>query len=316
MTSRLDITLNKSDKGKEQGKKFFTDVADRVSSVRAKARKNNAWARSRILVNSGSGEMVIDKEGNVLTLGDMSKSWYSRTGSRNNAFQTVKRLKKAHLFECDWQRFRPKFISLTFAGESETSWTAERAIQKFLDALRHWLNRSGVQIYAYFWASEVQMTSGRGALHYHVLILGAPYLTKSLLESWWSFGFVDIRQVDDMGRAFKYLAKYLWKSGKLWDTLDIQDGDDVSALPEWWFLFSVFHKRRYGFSKWFSLAPIERIPRWVQENLQELGALAHLQKARRQEGGGWLVVAGSSVFDGAQVDFRMASPFKVLEYRA
>jgi hypothetical protein len=314
--TRLDIIQNKSDKGREQGKRFFADVSERISNARAKARKNNQWAKSHILACAESGEVVTDKEGNVLTLADMSKSWYLKKGSRNNAYQTVKRLKKAYLFQCDVKRFRPKFISLTFAGESENSWTAERAIQKFLDGLRHWLNRCGVNEYAYFWSAEPQLYSGRGALHYHIALLGAPYISKEQLCAWWSHGWADIRVVDDMGRAFKYLAKYLWKWGKIWDNLDVKEDDEVAALPEWWFLFSVFHKRRYGFSKWFSLPPIERIPRWLKESLESYQALGEIEKARRVVGGGWLVSARSPCFDGAQVEFRFESPFKVVEYRA
>jgi hypothetical protein len=309
--SRLDSLINKSDESiqaVEQRQAFYESVALKISEQRARARRNNAWAKSRVIVKPDTGELVTDKEGNTLTLADMSKSWYSRKGGRNNTYQIVKRLQKAHSFECDLEKFRPKFITLTFA-EIVESWKAERAIQKFLDALRHWAKREcGVKVLPYFWTSEVQE---RGALHYHILVLGAPFLSKKRLVSWWSYGFVDIRAVDDIGRAFKYLAKYLWKWGKIWDTLDVSENDEVAALPVWWFLFSVFSRRRYGFSKWFQLSAIERIPQWLRIDLAELGFLDILRKASRAVGGGWrLEFVDDDV--GEMSSYVVSSPYKVV----
>jgi hypothetical protein len=314
-SSRLDNLENKSDKGikaREQGRAFFERVSLKILEKRYQARRNNAWAKSRAMVNPDTGEFVTDKEGNVLTLADMSKPWYSKKGSRNNAYHVVERCKRAFLFNCDVKRFRPKFITLTWAGDPEKSWTAERAIQKFLDDLRHWLKRQGITSYAYFWAAEPQMENERGALHYHVLVLGAPFISKKTLCGWWSHGFVDIQARDDIGRAFKYTAKYLWKWGKIWDTLDVLEDDEVAALPSWWFLFSVFSKRRYGFSKWFQLPTIERIPRWIRNELGEIGFLDLLLKASRAVGGGWrLEFAGDDVGETLSVIVR--SPYQVVE---
>lgn len=294
---------------------FWNDVSPDIHSARVRAKRNIAWANSRRMVNRETGEIVTDKEGNPLTLADMSKSWYSKKGSRNNAFHVVERCKKAFEFICDLKMFRPKFISLTWGGNPEDSWQAERAIQKFLDDLRHWLKRHGIKSYAYFWAAEVQMKNERGALHYHVLVLGAPFISKKLLESWWAHGFSDIQARDDIGRAFKYTAKYLWKWGKIWEDLEqVEVEGEIDALPDWWFLFSVFSKRRYGFSKWFTSTPIERMPRWVKDSLKDFCALENVLKASRAVGGGWNVVASSTLIDGAQVDFHLPSPFLVKEF--
>ncbi len=292
---------------------FIEKNSNKILDARTKAKRNNAWAKSRRMVNQLTGEIVCDKEGNPLTLADMSKSWNSKKGGRNNAFSIVKRLQKAHSFECDLQAFRPKFITLTFADTVE-SWEAERTIQKFVDALRHWAKRQGVKQLAYFWTSEVQMKNERGALHYHILVLGLPYIAKAQIESWWSFGFVDVRMIDDIGRAFKYLAKYLWKWGKILDDAEILENDEVAALPAWWFLFSIYSKRRYGFSKWFTLAPTERMPRWVKESLGGLCNLDEVQKASRAVGGGWDIVAQSSTLGDVLVKFHLASPFQIAEF--
>jgi len=295
--TRLDNIINNSHR-------FDLRISGDVKAAREKAKKNLEWARSRVMVNGSTGEIVTDKEGKVLTLGYMSKSWFCEKGGRNNAFSIVKRLSHLKDFPVNEKKYLPKFISLTFAKIDE-SWQAERALQKFLNALRTWAKRQGVEILAYFWTGEVQK---RGALHYHILILGAPFITREQLGAWWSFGFSDIRAVYDYEGAFKYLAKYLWKWGHL--------ANDPDNLPDWWFYFSIFSKRRYGFSKWFSLPPTERIPRWLKESLESYQALGEIEKARRVVGGGWLVSARSPCFDGAQVEFRFESHFKVVEYRA
>lgn len=289
--TRLDNQENNSHSFLKRAKPLISDARDR-------AKRNNEWASSRGMVDKQTGEVLQDKEGNTLTLAHMSKSWYSEQGARNNAFAIVKRLKRTFEFPVDVKRFRPKFITLTFANIDE-SWKAEKAIQKFLNDLRMWAKRKGVELLAYFWTGEVQE---RGALHYHILILGCPFLLKEQLSSWWSFGFVDVRAVDDMGRAFKYLAKYLWKWGKL--------AGEPDTLPEWWFLFSPFHKRRYGFSKWFSLPPAERVPRWLKQILIESDSMGHLEKAGRVEGGGWSLVINRP---SGKVELVFDSPYKVVE---
>lgn len=135
-----------------------------------------------------------------------------------------------------------------------------------------------------------------------MLLLGIPFASKAQWEAWWPHGFIDARAVDDIGRAFKYLAKYLWKWGHL--------ADEPEKLPDWWFLFSVYSKRRYGFSKWFTLPPVERIPRWLKDILKECGALDELEKAGRAKGGGWYVRVQRAEYG---IDLRFPSPFKVLE---
>ena len=281
---------------------FWQRSAPYIAEARSRAKRNNEWMRARGMVNEATGEILQDKEGENLSLEKMSKSWYVETGARNNAFSVVKRSKKIFAHDADVKKYRPKFISLTFA-DVETSWRQQNAVVEFLDNLRKYAKKQGGKDLAYFWVAEVQMKNGRGALHYHILILGCPYLPKKKIESWWSYGFSDVRVVDDIGRGFKYLAKYLWKWGK--------ESGDPDTLPDWWFLFNIWHKRRYGFSKWFALSPAERVPRWLKEYLQELGMLEHLQKAGRAEGGGWLVLVN---LEGDEMEIRFASPFKILEF--
>ena len=288
--TRLDNMENNSDK-------FWREVKPNIEGARERAKRNNEWAASRGMVNCQTGEVLTTKEGERLTLAHVSKSWYSERGGRNNASGIVKRLKRANQFQCDEKKFRAKLLTLTFASNL-ASWEVERAIQMFLDAVRHWAKRQGVEVYAYFWTAEVQE---RGALHYHILLLGLPFISKEQLGGWWSYGFIDVRAVDDIGRAFKYLAKYLWKWGHL--------AGEPDNLPDWWFLFSINSKRRYGFSKWFTLPPAERIPRWLKDILQGNDALDQLRKAGRAKGGGWNIAVDC---DGEMLGLHFPSPFQIV----
>lgn len=283
-----------------KSEQFWSRVKPYIDASRARAKYNNAWMRSRGMINPETGEILQDQAGEMLTLEKMSKSWYLEQGARNNTFGVIKRFKRAFKHDWDVKRYRPKFITLTFKDTVE-SWRAEKAIAKFLDNSRKYAKKQGAPL-AYFWGAEVQMKNARGALHYHILLLGCPYIPKKLLEKWWGYGFVDVKALDDVGRGFKYLLKYLWKWGK--------EAGEPDALPDWWFLFNIWHKRRYGFSKWFALSAVERLPRWLKESLRDAGLLEQVSKAGRAAGGGWHV---GFDFDGVEGVAHFASPFKIVE---
>lgn len=274
-------------------------LAARVQSERKKKKRSNDWSASRLIVNKVTGEVLLGQDNEPLTVSDISKTWYSEQGARNNARAIVKRLKRLNDFKCDLKKYRPKFITLTFA-ETDDSWVIEKSVRRFLDAVRHFAKRHGVTSLAYFWSGEVQE---RGALHYHILILGLPFLHESQVKEWWSHGFFSIRAVDDMGRAFKYVAKYLWKWGKL--------AAEPDSLPDWWFYFSIFSKRRYGFSKFFTLPPLERVPRWLRNSVDEMALTELLCKASPARGGGWSVQFDFG--EGAISQLHFDSPFFLKE---
>ena len=299
MTPReADASLDNLENNSEE---FWRRAKPFIERKRACAKRNNEWMRSRVMLNEETGEVLTDREGNVLSLEKMSKSWYLEQGARNNAFSVVKRAKKVFGQDWDVKRYRPKFITLTFSDVDE-SWRAKDALPHFLDNVRKFAKAQGSELLVYFWTAEVQMKNERGALHYHILILGCPFIPLEKLRSWWKFGYLWAEALDDVGRGFRYLAKYLWKWGK--------EADDVENLPAWWFLFSIWHKRRYGFSQWFALPPAERIPRWLKDGLQESGLLEHLEKGGRAEGGGWLLLFNRPY---GKVEMHFASPFKILE---
>lgn len=263
-TPRLDNIINNSHELKE-----------RLLNAQVGAKRQVEWANSHFFVSSETGEVLMKEDGERLTAADVSRSWYLKSGGRNNARVIVERLKKTLDHSADVASHRPKFVTLTFR-DALPSWEIERAIQKFLNAVRTWAKRRGIDTLAYFWTAEVQE---RGALHYHIIFLGLPFIPKKQWRTWWQFGFIDARAVDDLGRVFKYLAKYLWKWGKM--------AEDAERLPEWWYYFSVFAKRRYGFSNWFRLPLARRVPAWLRNKMLESNSLDRCVKAERAAGGGW-----------------------------
>lgn len=294
MSTRLDNIINNSH-----------SLQDRLLNAKTKARRQAAWAKGHCFVSTETGEIMTKQDGERLTVADVSRSWYLKSGGRNNARLIVERLKKTLLHPANVAKFRPKFVTLTFRN-AVASWIAERAIQKFLNAVRTWAKREGVNSLAYFWTGEVQMKNERGALHYHIVFLGLPFIPKWQWRKWWRFGFIDTRAVDDLGRVFKYLAKYLWKWGKM--------AEDADELPDWWYYFSrdMFSKRRYGFSNWFRLPVAKRIPGWLRDQLQKDNHLDSCVKATRAVGGGWHLEF-HDLEHGERFEFDVASTFRLIE---
>lgn len=279
------------------------DLGHKVEWEREAKQKQVEWLSGRRCVNQETGEVVSKPDGTPCTLADCSRSWYVGAGVDRNVRVVARRSARAAKHPADVTVFRPKLITLTFRDVKE-SWEIKGAVSKFTNTLMHWAKRNGGESPAYFWVDEVQMKTERGAAHFHVLVLGVPFLAKSLIESWWAHGFVDVRAVDNAGRGLSYLAKYMWK----WADVDVK----LESLPDWWFYYSIFHKRRFGFSRWFAFAPAERIPVWLKETLEGMKMLDGLSRASRMVGGGWLCeVAGSPLCEGG-IELRMRSPWVVV----
>lgn len=270
------------------------NVPEQVREARENAQRQVDWISDRQVLNSQTGE--------VIALADVSRSWYVREGARRNVRICSRRAAKALHHPADELRHRPKLITLTFADAME-SWEKEGALSQFCNSLQHWAKRHGAQEPAYFWVDEVQMKTERGAAHYHVFVVGMPYVQKKILEGWWRFGFLDIRAFDTIGRGLSYLKKYLWK----WAEVDV----DIASMPDWWFYYSIFAKRRFGFSRWFSFSPGERIPSWLREVVTGMGLASNVIGASRMEGGGWLLKCRGSPLSDDVMELRMKSPFCV-----
>lgn len=283
------------------------ELGSRVQQEREAKKKQVEWLRSRRVINTVTGEILTKKDGDSATLEDSSKSWYCGPGTKNNVSMVSRRCSKAKFHRANPVTHRPKLLTLTFADTKE-SWEKEGILSKFTNTLQHWAKRNGGIEPAYFWVDEVQAKNDRGAAHYHLLLLGFPYLPKELIEKWWAWGFSDIKAIDTVGRALSYLKKYMWK----WAEVEV----DLDSMPEWWFYYSIFSKRRFGFSRWFAFTPIERVPLWLKCALESMQFKDGLMSASRMVGGGWLCKIRGSPLTEDVIEFRMASPFKVQQIPA
>lgn len=100
-----------------------------------------------------------------------------------------------------------KFITFTFKDGVLADVTdvreANRYWNKFLVKMR--------RIYGAFqWSVvvEFQDSSGRGAVHFH-MIANLPYIPKSELERIWAGGFVWINKIDHVDNVGAYVVKYM-----------------------------------------------------------------------------------------------------------
>jgi len=271
------------------------DTADRIRRARARANYRTQWCSSRGLANQ-EGELLLDGDNRPMTLLDISNSWYDAEGLRNNVRAIRHRCEKALHHGGDVRHLRPKLITLTFRDATE-SWENQEAIQHFTDTLRTYSKRHGCCSMAYFWIAEVQQA--RRALHYHIMVLGSPFLPKERLVSWWPHGFVDARVCDSVGRCLEYMLK------ELQEMLDAAKHN--GGFPDWWYLFSVFRKRRYGFSAWFRLPLVDRIPAWLRKTL---ACSEELVAATRAKGGGWNLTVKVS---GTLIQRAVAPLWKVMK---
>jgi hypothetical protein len=142
----------------------------------------------------------------------------------------------------------PKLLTLTYQY-ADAGWIDQGAIRRFMNALRTHVRRLGYAV-DYIWTAEVQE---RYSLHYHVVIIGSPFLPKGLLESWWGHGFVDVRAISAK-EATEHAVSYAEKGV----------GRDEPADLVRHVMHSAFKLRRFGCSRRVS-AKLELIPRWLME---------------------------------------------------
>lgn len=180
----------------------------------------------------------------------MVRSWHTPEGKANIRREMQRRVSK--LLDLDAAASeQPKLITLTFRG-SEESWRGQYRIRAFLNTLRH-STRGLETTVAYIWSAEIQK---RGALHYHLVVTGLPFIPKARLQSWWRHGFADIRATSTSGAA-RYAAKYIGKA-----TAASSETQDLGSL-----IFAAAKKRRFGCSRSVSSRPERQAP-WLQDLLE------------------------------------------------
>jgi hypothetical protein len=86
-----------------------------------------------------------------------------------------------------------------------------KEFKKFIQRMRDYMETQGYdRDFPYLGVIEFQDATGRGAIHYHV-IMKIPFVKNETLAQIWRNGFVNIRKVDSCDNLGAYLVKYMMK---------------------------------------------------------------------------------------------------------
>jgi hypothetical protein len=157
---------------------------------------------------------------------------------------------------------------------------------------------------AYFWVLEAHPDPDKphfGWPHYHMVILGMPFIAQEKLAAWWGMGFIQVKVLDGLGGVVRYMGKYMWKACEL-----MTKGETtLDELPDWWFYYRTFKRRRNGFSRFFHLRPFERLPNWLRQRLLTMTEPELVTRTERIPGGGWRVwwLGGPKDWLSASIDY-------------
>lgn len=111
--------------------------------------------------------------------------------------------------------FPPAFITFTFAENLTDIEKANEVFSLFIKRLNFQLFKNKKSILKYIAVTEFQK---RGAVHFHCLFFNLPVglveheRTTRRIAVIWNHGFIDTKDVDDVGKAIAYLTKYMLKS--------------------------------------------------------------------------------------------------------
>lgn len=221
---------------------------EHIEATALRVGRSVAWVEARAVVRRS---VLGERMSRPLRL--YSRSWFTREGRINNA--AVLDNRGSRILELIGESSeKPKLVTLTFRSATE-SWRSGSAVRSFLNHLRTWASRQGRRI-SYLWTSEIQ---DRWAVHYHIVLLGCPYLPWQVLRSWWQYGrpgIEAIRSDQAIGYVTKYVRKSVYGQGDL---------DEVRHL-----LHSAARLRRHGATRDVTALPA-LLPLWVREACQLCG---------------------------------------------
>ena len=135
-------------------------------------------------------------------------AYYDAARRRQRHYKGV-RWEIARLIDCNFDD-ATKFLTLTFADNVSDIKYCNREFSKFVRRLNRRVYKSDVMQVRYLAVWEAQQ---RGAIHYHVVLFGFPYIRLSELREVWGHGFVKINRVDVDQRqnVGRYISKYFSK---------------------------------------------------------------------------------------------------------
>ena len=104
-----------------------------------------------------------------------------------------------------------------------------------------------------------------------------------MIAAWWGLGFIQVKMLDGLGGVVRYMGKYMWKACEL-----MTKGETtLDELPDWWFYYRAFSRRHNGFSRFYHLPPVDRLPSWLRQQVLDIWPAEWIVKAERVAGGGW-----------------------------
>lgn len=145
--------------------------------------------------------------------GRSAAEYYDAAKRRERHYKGV-RWEIARLIDCNFDA-STKFLTLTFRENLTDIKAANREFSKFLKRLNYRIYKSKANRLRYLAVWERQK---RGAIHYHVVLFGFPYMRKKELQGVWGHGFVKVNRiaVDQRMNVGRYISKYFSK--------DVEDG--------------------------------------------------------------------------------------------
>lgn len=143
---------------------------------------------------------------------------------KDNLRRSVGRTKQnlRNLINCNFDE-NTSFLTLTFAENIRDVDQANYEFKKFKQKLERIYKRNN-KLLKYVTVIEFQdgktyvdkygnvcKGTGRGAVHYHILLFDAPYINWKEISSKWANGFICINKCDDIDNMGAYLSKYMTK---------------------------------------------------------------------------------------------------------
>lgn len=135
-------------------------------------------------------------------------AYYDAAKRRQRHYKGV-RWEICRLIDCNFDA-QTKFLTLTFAENVSDIKYCNREFSKFTKRLNRRIYGTDKKQLKYLAVWEAQK---RGAIHYHVVLFGLPYIKSAELREVWGHGFVKINRVDVDHRANvgRYISKYFSK---------------------------------------------------------------------------------------------------------
>ena len=107
--------------------------------------------------------------------------------------------------------YLPIFFTLTFKDNITDLTTAHKIFTKYNKRFNYFVFENKKANLKYTSVPEFQK---RGAVHYHVLMFNLPFVVNlyDKLERVWGQGYTNVKSVDNVDGAIRYLSKYIAKS--------------------------------------------------------------------------------------------------------